>query len=891
MLCLSWHKFRDLHMQSVQLQILGMSCASCVARVEKALNKIDGVTASVNLATERAEVHAQQLDYLALQHAVQKAGFDLQVSEFDLKIMGMTCASCVARVEKALKKVDGVLQAQVNLATEQAHVQALAPTSRAQLLQAVQKAGFDVASDNIQLHISGMTCASCVARVEKALKKVDGVRQVNVNLATEQATIETEHEVDTLKLIEQVKKAGFDASLIQDQPINQKQQQQQTLKRDLLLAIVLALPVFVLEMGGHLIPAFHHWVVTHIGQDNSWLLQWVLTSLILIFPGRGFYQKGLPALWRLHPDMNSLVAVGTLAAYSYSMVATFLPQLLPSGSQNVYFEAAAVITALILLGRYFEARAKGRTSLAIQHLLGLQPQTATIEQAGQGVEIPIQQVQVGMLLLVRPGQRIAADGQILEGQSFVDESMLSGEPMAVAKQSGDSVVAGSINQNGHLKVQVNAVGQHTVLAQIIHMVEQAQSTKLPIQALIDQVTMWFVPVVMGLSLLTFLGWWLFGPEPSLSFALVNAVAVLIIACPCAMGLATPTSIMVGTGRAAELGVLFRQGEALQLLQQAKVVAFDKTGTLTEGKPTLTDLQLIMPWDEAKLLSLVAAVERQSEHPIAQAIVDAADQRGLVPENATNFQALTGYGIQATVKGHLLHIGAERLMQQLNLDTQSVYERVQDWGNAAKTPIFVAIDGQLVAILAVADPIKPSSFAAVQALHQQGIQVAMITGDQQHTAQAIAKALQIDQVMAEVLPHGKVDAIQTLQQHYGRVAFVGDGINDAPALAQADIGIAVGTGTDIAIEAADVVLMSGNMQGVANAIALSHATLNNIRQNLFWAFAYNAALIPLAAGLMYPWFGILLSPMFAAAAMALSSVFVLSNALRLRRFKAQFEGAA
>ena len=875
-------------MQTVQLQILGMSCASCVARVEKALNKVAGVKASVNLATERADIQAEQLDYAALQQAVKKAGFELALNEFDLKIVGMTCASCVARVEKALKKVPGVTEASINLSTEQAHVQALAPTSQQQLIQAVQKSGFDVALAQIQLQISGMTCASCVARVEKALKKVEGVSAASVNLSTEQATVQLEQPVEPQRLIEIIKRAGFDAHLVDLKQPNQKQDEQQHLKRDLIIAIILALPVFVLEMGSHLIPAFHHWVLSNIGQQNSWLLQWGLTSLILLLPGRRFYQKGLPALWRLHPDMNSLVAVGTLAAYGYSVMATFWPHLLPIGSQNVYFEAAAVIVALILLGRYFEARAKGRTSMAIQHLLGLQPQTACIEFDGQARDVPIEQVKPNMLLLVRPGERIATDGKVISGQSFVDESMLSGESMPVAKNMGDTVVAGSINQNGALKIQVSAVGANTVLAQIIRMVEQAQSGKLPIQALIDQVTMWFVPVVMGLSLLTFVGWWLFGPAPSLSFALVNAVAVLIIACPCAMGLATPTSIMVGTGRGAELGILFRQGEALQLLQQAKVVAFDKTGTLTAGKPTLTDLHALEHIQEHELLSLVAAVERQSEHPIAQAIVHAADELNLAQYTATDVQALTGYGIQAQVNQHTLHIGAERLMQQLNIDTQPFQALLQQWGDAAKTPIFIAVDQQLAGLLAVADPIKSSSHAAIHALQQQGIQVAMITGDQQHTAHAIAAQLNIQHVIAEVLPSGKVEAIQQLQQQYGRVAFVGDGINDAPALAQADVGIAVGTGTDIAIEAADVVLMSGNVQGVANAIALSRATLSNIRQNLFWAFVYNAALIPIAAGVLYPLFGILLSPMFAAAAMALSSVFVLSNALRLRRFQAMPE---
>lgn len=879
-----WGCEKERVMPSAQLKILGMTCASCVARVEKALNKVEGVQARVNLATESADLQAEQLDYFALKKAVQRAGFDLAFTVHELKIQGMTCASCVARVEKAFKKVPGVLDAQVNLATEHARVEALSVTTLQQLVQAVEKAGFDVVLPQIQLQILGMTCASCVARVEKALKKVEGVLNAQVNLSTEQATLTVKQVIEPELLIQQVKKAGFEARLTQAQHQDEKVQHQQRLKRDLIIASILALPVFILEMGGHMLPAFHHWVLDVLGQQISWLLQWLLTTLILVFPGRAFYQKGLNALWRLHPDMNSLVAVGTLAAYSYSVVATFLPHLLPASSLHVYFEAAAVIVALVLLGRYFEARAKGRTSLAIQHLLGLQPKTAQVEQAGQAVEISIHDVNVNMLLLVRPGERIATDGVIVEGQSFIDESMLSGEPMAVAKQVGDAVVAGTINQHGYLKVRVTAVGQQTVLANIVRMVEQAQSTKLPIQALIDQITQWFVPVVMGLSVLTFMVWWWLGPEPSLSLALINAVAVLIIACPCAMGLATPTSIMVGTGRGAELGILFRQGEALQRLQQTKMVAFDKTGTLTEGKPTLTDLYVLEHFDEAVLLSLVAAVERQSEHPIAKAIVHAADDLKLPHYSVTDFQALVGYGIQAKVEGHVVHIGAERLMQDLDLDTQALKSMTHDWGNAAKTPIFVAIDHRLAGVLAVADPIKPTSRQAIAQLHAQGIEVAMITGDQQHTAQAIAQQLNIDHVVANVLPDGKVKAIQTLQDQYGKVTFVGDGINDAPALAKADIGIAVGTGTDIAIESADVVLMSGNLEGVTHAIALSAATMRNIRQNLFWAFAYNAALIPIAAGMLYPFSGILLSPMFAAAAMALSSVFVLSNALRLRGFK-------
>ncbi|WP_168390968.1 heavy metal translocating P-type ATPase [Acinetobacter indicus] len=809
-----------------------------------------------------------------------------------LSIQGMTCASCVGRVEKALKKVDGVEQANVNLATEQAVVESSAPLDRAALVKAIERAGYDVVvAAPIELSIDGMTCASCVARVEKALKKVPGVQQANVNLATEQAWVEADTTVSADKLIQAIHKAGYDAQLqttTTTEQADQKASEQQQLKRDLLISLVLAIPVFVLEMGSHLIPAFHMWVMHQIGQMPSWLLQFVLTTLVLLFPGRRFYQKGIPALLRFAPDMNSLVAVGTLAAYSFSVVATFMPQLLPEGTVNVYFEAAAVIVSLILLGRYFEAKAKGRTSQAIQHLIGMQPKTARIVRNGQSVEVPLAEVSSGMQVDIRPGERIPVDGEVLDGRSYVDESMISGEPLPVEKMAGSAVVGGTINQNGSLSIRATAVGADSVLAQIIRMVEQAQGSKLPIQALVDKVTMWFVPAVMLMAVLTFLVWLIFGPKPALTFGLVNAVAVLIIACPCAMGLATPTSIMVGTGRGAEMGILFRKGEALQLLQEAQVVAVDKTGTLTEGKPQLTDFHVQAGFEQTQLLSWVAAVEAKSEHPIAFAIVEAAQQQNLSLPAVNDFDSIVGSGVKGQVNGQWLHIGADRYMHQLGLSTTAFDQVAVRLGQEGKTPLYVAVEDQLAAVIAVADPIKDSTFAAIEALHQLGVKVAMITGDNRHTAEAIARQLKIDTVVAEVLPEGKVDSVRELQQQYGRLAFVGDGINDAPALAQADVGLAIGTGTDVAIEAADVVLMSGSLKGIPNAIALSQATIRNIRQNLFWAFVYNVALIPIAAGVLYPLWGILLSPMFAAGAMALSSVFVLGNALRLKRFAAPLQ---
>ncbi len=808
-----------------------------------------------------------------------------------LPIEGMTCASCVGRVERALKAVPGVRQASVNLATERASVSSDGSVSRQALEQAVRKVGYEViAQAPLELAIDGMTCASCVGRVERALKAVPGVQQASVNLATERATVQGDASMDPAALVAAVSKAGYDARLLdRSQQADDAQAQRQgdelrMLMRDLLLAAALTLPVFLLEMGGHLIPAFHHFIAGTLGTHNSWLLQCALTTLVLVFPGRRFYQKGIPALLRAAPDMNSLVAVGTLAAYGFSLVATFVPALLPAGTVNVYYEAAAVIVTLILLGRMLEARAKGRTSEAIKRLLKLQARTARVRRDAGVIELPLEQVKVGDVIDVRPGERVAVDGEVIDGDSYVDESMISGEPVPVQKITGDKVVGGTVNQTGTLGVRATAVGGATVLAQIIRLVEQAQGAKLPIQTLVDRITLWFVPVVMGLAVLTFIVWLLFGPQPALTFGLVNAVAVLIIACPCAMGLATPTSIMVGTGRGAELGVLFRKGEALQLLKQAQVVAVDKTGTLTEGRPLLTDLQLAEGFNRADVLAKVAAVEDRSEHPIARAIVNAAQEEGLSLPETTAFESVTGHGVRAQVDGQRVEVGADRFMHALGLDVATFAEAAARLGEEGKTPLYAAIDGRLAAIIAVSDPIKHDTRAAIDSLHALGLKVAMITGDNRRTAEAIARQLGIDEVVAEVLPEGKVDAVRRLKAAHGELAYVGDGINDAPALAAADIGMAIGTGTDVAIEAADVVLMSGSLQGVPTAIALSKATMANIGQNLFWAFAYNSALIPVAAGVLYPHWGILLSPVFAAGAMALSSVFVLGNALRLRRFQ-------
>jgi len=745
----------------------------------------------------------------------------------------------------------------------------------------------------ISLSIAGMNCASCVGRVEAALRKVAGVTRVAVNLATERATVHGE--VDPETLCAAVAQAGYEASVLTQvggqaeqadkQAEARRDAERSELARDAALAVLLALPVFILEMGSHLSAAMHVWVMQTLGMQTSWLVQCVLTTLVLLVPGKRFYLKGVPALRRGAPDMNSLVALGSFAAYAYSLVATFAPTWLPDGTVNVYYEAATVIVALILLGRYLEARAKGRTSEAIKRLATLQSKVAHVFREGRVVDVAIAEVLKGDTLDVRPGDRVPVDGEVIEGRSFVDESMITGEPVPVEKSAGSQVVGGTVNQQGALTIRAIAVGEQTVLAQIMRLVEQAQTSKLPIQAVVDRVTLWFVPAVMAIALLTFLVWFVLGPSPSLSYALVNAVAVLIIACPCAMGLATPTSIMVGTGRGAEMGVLFRKGDALQSLKAVKTIAVDKTGTLTEGKPALTDLETANGFDRTQVLACVAAAESRSEHPIAHAIVEAAKEESVVLASLDDFESLSGMGIRAVVAGTRVDVGADRYMRALGLDVAVFAQTAQRLGDEGKSPMYAAIDGKLAGILAVADPIKPSTPAAIAALHQLGLKVVMISGDNARTACVIADRLGIDEVVAEVLPAGKVETLRRLRSEHGSIAFVGDGINDAPALAEADVGLAIGTGTGVAMEAADVVLMSGNLQGVPNAIALSKATLGNIQQNLFWAFAYNAALIPVAAGLLYPSHGILLSPIFAAGAMALSSVFVLANALRLRRFQA------
>jgi len=807
--------------------------------------------------------------------------------EIRFGVGGMTCAACVGRVERTLQRQPGVRSATVNLATEQATVAFDAGGGDLpQLLAQIDDAGYPARRERLELRVGGMTCAACVGRVERALLKLPGVLAATVNLATEQATIDYLPPTATPEQLQAaIRAAGYTPAPLSaggDRERDARASEQRVLRRDLQLAAACTLPVVLLAMGPMLLPGFGE-LLARLAPAGFWHgLEWLLATPVQLWAGRRFYRAGWAEVRHASPGMNTLVMLGSSAAYGYSVLALLAPGLFPAGTANLYFEAAAVIVTLILLGKFLEARAKGRTSEAIRRLVQLQPRQARVRRDGAVVDLPVADVVPGDLVVVRPGEQVPVDGVLVEGTSYVDESMLSGEPLPVAKEADSEVTGGTVNGTGSFVFRAARVGADTVLAQIIRLVENAQASKPPIQALADRIAGVFVPVVIALALLTFALWLWLGPAPQLNYAFVAAVSVLVIACPCAMGLATPTAIMVGTGKGAEMGTLFRQGVALEALARIDTVVLDKTGTLTKGHPELTDLDVVRG-AEAEVLRLVAAAEARSEHPIAKAVVAAATARGLVLPEPEAFAAEPGFGLEATVDGHRVQVGADRYMTRLGVDISAHAGRVEALADEAKSPLYAVIDGDLAAILAVADPLKEGSVAAVAALAAQGLRVAMVTGDNRRTAAAVARTAGIDEVLAEVLPADKAAEVQRLQRAGRRVAFVGDGINDAPALAQADVGVAIGTGTDIAIEAGDVILMRGDLRGLVDAVALARRTLATIRVNFFWAYAYNVALIPLAAGLFYPWLKLLLNPMLAAAAMSVSSLFVVSNSLRLRRF--------
>ena len=798
-----------------------------------------------------------------------------------LPVDGMTCASCAARIEKVLARQEGVIRAEVNYGNASATVDydpaALDP---ADVVEAIRRTGYEVPDVTTDLPVAGMSCAACAARIEKVLGRIDGVIEPQVNYGSASARIRHLPQVSRQELVDAVGRAGFSVPSAEspEQQVDDQAERQAAeaaaLTRRLVVSALLSALVFVGSM-----PALFPFVAD-IPARPLWLL--LLATPVQFWAGWPFYKAAWAAARHGGTDMNTLVVVGTSAAYGYSTVATLAPGLIPGGVGHVYFDTAAMIITLILLGRTLEARAKGHTSDAIRGLMNLAPKMATVIRDGVESQVPLEQVVAGDLLLVRPGQQVPVDGAVVEGRSTVDESMLTGESLPVAKGPDDTVVGGTLNKTGAFRFSATRVGRDTALAHIIEMVRRAQGSKAPIQRLADRVAGIFVPVVLALAAITFGVWYLAGPEPAFSHALTACVAVLIIACPCSLGLATPTAIMVGTGRGAEFGVLIKGGETLENAHRVTTVVFDKTGTLTTGVPTVTDL-VVVSGNEAELLALAAAVEAASEHPLGQAVVAAARDRGLDLPAVDAFDAVSGKGVSATVAGEAVHIGNRRLLAEAGIDTTESDTRLKALAEAGKTPILVARAGWLVGLIAVADPVKPEAEQAVRALHHMGLEVAMITGDHRDTAQAVASAIGIDRVLAEVLPQDKAREVERLQGEGNVVAMVGDGINDAPALALADIGIALGTGTDVAMEAADVTLLRGDLSGVVTAIELSRRTMRTIRQNLFWAFGYNSAGIPIAAGVLYPFTGLLLSPVIAALAMAFSSVSVVTNSLRLKRF--------
>jgi Cu+-exporting ATPase len=808
-----------------------------------------------------------------------------------IHITGMTCTTCAATIEKGLAETPGVQRANVSFTSEKASIEYdPSQVGLAKIKNTISRLGYGAATKKSIFPVGGMTCASCVARVEEALSSVPGVISVNVNLASEKATVEYIEGTKLDDLRRAVKDAGYElgpeAERLEDVTIV-AQRETRALRNRVIFAAVLGFSILALGFGA-----------SFVGKPY---LLWALATPVQFWAGWRFYRGAWGALRHRTADMNTLIAVGTSAAYFYSMVAVLSPGLfVATGLEpHLYFDTAAIIIALILLGRFLEARARGQTSEAIKKLVGMQPKTALVIRNGSEVEISVDDVQVGDLILVRPGERVAVDGIIRQGYSSIDESMITGESIPVEKKVGDEVIGATINKTGSFQFEATRVGKDTTLAQIIRLVEEAQGSKAPIQRLADVIASYFVPIVIGIATATFIIWYFVGPAPALTFAILNFVAVLIIACPCALGLATPTAITVGTGKGAEHGVLIRSGGALERSHKIRTVLLDKTGTLTQGKPEVIEVVAIPSSSRGEILRLAASAEHGSEHPLAEAIIRAASEEKLELSSASDFSAVPGHGVEASVEGKKLILGNLRLIKDRGLSLNGLEEEANHLWEKGKTIMFLGIDKQVVGIIAVADTLKPGAKEAVAALHQMGIETVMLTGDNRRTAEAIAREVGIDRVLAEVLPEHKAQEVKKLQEEGKVVAMVGDGINDAPALAQADIGIAIGTGTDVAMETGDITLISGDLTGVVTAISLSKRTMRTIKQNLFWAFAYNSALIPVAAGALYFAFGStgvppglhfilgdygFLNPILAAAAMAASSITVVSNSLRLRRFK-------
>lgn len=803
------------------------------------------------------------------------------------QIGGMTCSACSNRVERGVKKMDGIVDANVNLTTETLTVNFDENKLNEQDIEKkVNDLGYTVVK-NTKVHtykVEGMTCSACSNRVERVTKKMDGVIDSVVNLTTEKLTITIDEDLVTYGDIKRtVEKAGY--KLIREEEIKdekKKKSDKEKLFIRFIASTIFTVPLLIITMGHMVGMPLPHIIDPMMSPMNFALIQLVLTVPVMII-GYRFYYVGTKNLIKLSPNMDSLITVGTIAAFIYSLFGTYkIYNGDSSYAMHLYYEAAVTILTLITLGKYLEAVSKGKTSEAIKKLMGLVPKTATIIRDGKELVIPIDEVIVGDIVIVKPGEKLPVDGEVVEGATAVDESMLTGESIPVEKTVGSKVVGASINKTGFIKYKATKVGKDTALAQIIKLVEDAQGSKAPIAKMADIISSYFVPIVIGLAIFAAIAWLIAGETPV--FALTIFISVLVIACPCALGLATPTAIMVGTGKGAENGVLIKGGEALEITHKVDTIVFDKTGTITEGKPKVTDI-ITTDYSKDEILIIAASAEKGSEHPLGEAIVREAEERGLEFKGIENFDAIPGHGIKVNIENKTILLGNLKLMKENSIEVGSLGKESDRLANEGKTPMYIAIDNKLEGIVAVADTVKPSSKEAIENLHNMGIKVAMITGDNKKTAEAIAKQVGIDIVLSEVLPEDKANEVKKLQGENKKVAMVGDGINDAPALAQADIGIAIGTGTDVAIESADIVLMKGDLRDVSTAIKLSKATIRNIKQNLFWAFGYNVLGIPVAMGVLHIFGGPLLNPMIAAAAMSLSSVSVLANALRLKRFKA------
>lgn len=799
--------------------------------------------------------------------------------KIDIPVTGMTCAACAAAIERALPKLDGIRSAVVNFPAERATVEFTDPENPVPLqtiIEGIEGEGYGVSTVKMDFAVKGMTCAACVGAAERALKGLYGVLDVTVNLAAEKATVEY---IPTIVGFEDFKKivaeAGYTALQITEEFVDREREQREkefkALKRQFIVSAVLVAPVIIGSMLT--IPVL-----------SNWYLLFLLATPVQFWSGMRFHKAALSALRHRTTNMNTLISVGTTSAYVYSLAATFMPQLFFKGgiTPHVYFDTSATIITLILLGRLLEARAKGKTSEAIRKLMGLQAKTATVLRDSVEREIPIEEVTVGDIVIVRPGERIPVDGEVMEGYSTVDESMLTGESLPVEKSSGDKIFGGTVNKAGSFKLRALRIGKETALAQIIRLVEEAQGSKAPIQRLADKVASIFVPTVIGVAIITFFAWFVFGPKPAFTLALMNFIAVLIIACPCALGLATPTAIMVGTGKGAEKGILIRDAEALELSHKIEAVVLDKTGTITKGEPEVIEVVGVNGISPDSILQIAASAEKLSEHPLGQAIVKKAKENDVLITEPSEFSAIPGGGIKAKVKGEEVFIGNEGMMQKEGINVSTVKTLSDKISSEARTPVFMAVNNEIKAVFSIADTIKEGSVDAIESLKSMGIEVVMLTGDHQNTARAIAQEVGINRFFAEVLPDQKVEAVRKIKSEGKVTAMVGDGINDAPALAEADVGIAIGTGTDIAIEASDITLIKGSLKSVVDAVRLSKLTIKTIKQNLFWAFFYNVVGIPVAAGLLYPFGGPLLNPMIASAAMAFSSVSVVSNSLRLRK---------